>query len=89
MPTPETEITTHFFYGHARLFQTDSKEMDEVYRRDFFRIFMEDVAIVEAQQAAMDQAPSRAQIDINVDAPGLAMRALLRERIAAESRAGV
>ena len=85
-PTPETETTTHLFYGHPRLFQTDSAEMDEVYRRDFLRIFMEDVTIVEAQQMSMDKAPSEEWVDINVDAPGLAMRAMLGERIAAEAR---
>ena len=83
-PTPETATTTHFFYAHARLFKTGSAEMDEFYRRDFYRIFMEDVAIVEAQQVSLDRAPAVEWIDINVDAPGLAMRALLRERIAAE-----
>jgi phenylpropionate dioxygenase-like ring-hydroxylating dioxygenase large terminal subunit len=85
MPTPETETTTHFFYGHARYFQTDSEEMDEIYRRDFYKIFMEDVSMVEAQQATMDLAPHKEWIDINVDAPGIAMRNLLRERIAAEA----
>jgi vanillate O-demethylase monooxygenase subunit len=85
LPTPETETTTHFFYGHARLFHTASAEMDEVYRRDFLRIFMEDVTIVEAQQAALDRG-ARPWIDINVDAPGIAMRNLLRDRIAAEAR---
>ncbi len=83
-PTPETATTTHFFYAHARFFETGSAAMDEVYRRDFYRIFMEDVAIVEAQQAALDRNPAAEWIDINVDAPGLAMRALLRERIAGE-----
>ena len=86
-PTPETATTTHFFYAHARLFGTDSAEMDEIYRRDFYRIFMEDVAIVEAQQASLDRAGSVDWIDINVDAPGLAMRALLREALAAEAAA--
>ena len=84
MPTPETETTTHFFYGHARFFQTDSAEMDEIYRRDFYKIFMEDVTVVEAQQAAMNLSPDRKWVDINVDAPGIAMRKLLGERIAAE-----
>ena len=84
-PTPETATSTHFFYAHARFFKTDSAAMDEVYRRDFYRIFMEDVAIVEAQQAALDRDPDARWIDINVDAPGLAMRALLRESIAAEA----
>ncbi|NQU71980.1 MAG: hypothetical protein HQ514_15610, partial [Rhodospirillales bacterium] len=79
------ETTTHFFYGHARYFQTDSEEMDEIYRRDFYKIFMEDVSIVEAQQVTIDLAPDKEWIDINVDAPGIAMRNLLRERIAAEA----
>jgi phenylpropionate dioxygenase-like ring-hydroxylating dioxygenase large terminal subunit len=85
VPTPETETTTHFFYGHARVFKTASAEMDEVYRRDFLRIFMEDVTVVEAQQAALDRAPGMKWVDINVDAPGIAMRNLLGERIAAEA----
>ena len=86
-PTPETATTTHFFYAHARLFKTGSAAMDEIYRRDFYRIFMEDVAIVEAQQASLDRNGGADTIDINVDAPGLAMRALVRERIAAEAAA--
>jgi phenylpropionate dioxygenase-like ring-hydroxylating dioxygenase large terminal subunit len=84
VPTPETATTTHFFYGHARLFKTDSEEVDAVYRRNFYKIFKEDVDVIEAQQAAIDRAPDRTWIDINVDAPGLAMRALLRRRIEEE-----
>lgn len=87
VPTPETETTTHFFYGHARYFQIDSDEMDEVYRRELFKIFMEDVSVMEAQQAALDLMPQNRWVDINVDAPGIAMRNLLRDRIAAEVRA--
>jgi vanillate O-demethylase monooxygenase subunit len=86
VPTPETERTTHFFYGHARFFKIDSAEIDEVYRRDLYKIFMEDVAVMEAQQAAMDRAPDRPWVDVNGDAPGLAMRKLVRERIEAEAR---
>ncbi len=85
VPTPETENTSHFFYGHARCFQTDSAEMDEVYRRDFLKVFMEDVVILEAQQTAMDLAPDSRWVDINVDAPGIAMRNLVRDNIAAEA----
>ena len=84
VPTPETETTCHFFYGHARCFQTDSEAMDEVYRRDFYRVFMEDVVIMEAQQTSMDLAPDKKWVDINADAPGIAMRNLLRDRVTAE-----
>lgn len=89
VPTPETETTTHFFYAHPRLFKTDSEEMDEVYRRDFYRVFMEDVVIMEAQQRVIDRDPERPMVDINVDAPGLAVRRMLRERIEAEQAVGL
>ena len=82
--TPETETTCHFFYAHPRLFATDSDEMDEVYRRDFYKVFMEDVVIMEAQQKNRDREPARGFIDINVDSPALTVRRMLRDRIADE-----
>ena len=42
---------------------------------------------MEAQQDAIDRDPEKPWIDINVDAPALAMRALLAEHIAAENGA--
>ena len=48
-------------------------------------VFMEDVEMMEAQQAAIERDPERALIDINVDAPALAMRSLVAGRIAAEN----
>ena len=84
-PTPETETTTHFFYSHARLFLIDDAEFDDVFRRNLYRIFMEDVVIMEAQQTSMDRALDKAWLDINGDAPGIAIRSLLADRIAAEA----
>ncbi len=86
--TPETATTSHQFYAHPRMFALDSAEIDEVYRVDFKRVFMEDVELMEAQQEAIDRDPERPLVDINVDAPALAMRALVAERIAAENGAG-
>jgi vanillate O-demethylase monooxygenase subunit len=86
--TPETATTTHQFYAHPRMFARDSAEIDEVYRVQFKRVFMEDVEIMEAQQDSIDRDPERPLVDINVDAPGLAVRALITERIAAENGAG-
>ncbi len=85
--TPETATTTHQFYAHPRMFALDSAEMDEVYRVEFKRVFLEDVEMMEAQQGAIDRDPEKPWIDINVDAPALAMRALLAEHIAAENGA--
>ena len=51
---------------------------------DFRRVFGEDIAVMEAQQRVNDALPGAPGIDINVDAPPLAMRRLLSERMKAE-----
>lgn len=86
-PTPETASATHYFYAHARSFRLDDPEADRVFRDDFTRVFLEDKAVLEAQQAAMSRAPGAPTIDINADAPGIQLRKLLREMIAAEAGA--
>ena len=58
--------------------------MDEIFRTEFTRIFLEDVAIMEKQQASIDRLPKATQIEINVDAPAVAFRNTLRQHIAAE-----
>lgn len=83
-PTPETETTTHYFYQHARGFHVDDPEWDEIYRTQFTEVFLEDKAVLEAQQASMSRTPGAPEIDINDDAPGLAIRRALRAAIAAE-----
>ncbi len=84
-PTPETATTTHHFYAHSRLFQIDSAAMDEIYRTDFTRVFLQDLTIMEAQQRRGDEMPDAPVVDLNVDAPALRMRALLKEKIAAQA----
>ena len=54
----------------------------------FLATFLEDVDILEAQQASLDRDPDRPLIDLNVDAPGLAARRVLADRIAAEQSPG-
>ena len=50
----------------------------------FLMTFMEDVGILEAQEASLMRDPDRPLIDLNVDAPGLAARRMVEERLAAE-----
>ena len=83
-PTPETETTTHYFYQHARGFEVDNAEWDEIYRTQFTEVFLEDKVILEAQQESMSRQPDGGQIDINDDAPCIAVRRALRALIAAE-----
>lgn len=86
-PTPETETSTHYFYQHARRFEIDNPDWDEVFRTQYTEVFHEDKVVLEAQQASMDRARGAPAIDINDDGPGLAVRRALRAAIAAEQGA--
>ena len=83
-PTPETETSTHYFYARARRFAQESAEMDEIFRTQFDAVFIEDKEVLEAQQRRTGTESGIAQIDINVDAPGIAVRTMLRTAIAKE-----
>ena len=85
--TPETETTSFQFYAHPRFFRKDDPKMDEIFRNDFTRIFLEDVGVMEKQQEMMSSKPDAPQIDINVDAPSMAFRTVLIDRIADEQNA--
>jgi vanillate monooxygenase len=83
--TPETASTSFMFYVQARNFARDNQTLTTRVVADFRRVFLEDIAVMEAQQRVNDAMPEAATIDVNVDAPPLAMRRLLAERIAAEA----
>jgi vanillate O-demethylase monooxygenase subunit len=82
--TPETERTTHYFWSSSRNFRLDDAQVDAVQAaiRD---TFLEDVAMVEAQQRAIEAFPGAPAIDISADAPTIQARRLLEEMIAAET----
>ena len=83
-PTPETETTTHYFYQHARGFEVDNPAWDEIYRTQFTEVFLEDKIILEAQQESIIRYPGAVMIDINDDAPCIAISKALRAAILAE-----
>ena len=85
--TPETAGSSFMFYAQARNFALDDAGLSRRLVEDFRRVFGEDVAVMEAQQRANEASPDAPSIDINVDAPPLAMRRLMRELIAAEDGA--
>ena len=88
-PTPETETTTHYFYAHARHFGIDDDEIEEAYRTRFTQVFLEDKAVLEAQQRSMTMKPGAPMVDINIDAPSIATRGMLSELIDKENAPSV
>lgn len=86
--TPETERTTHYFWGLPRSFKLDDTEMTEMLRMGVHRTFEEDRAIVEAQQRILDRVSldTRTVYTKADQAPGRA-RSMVNAMIAREQRA--
>jgi phenylpropionate dioxygenase-like ring-hydroxylating dioxygenase large terminal subunit len=80
-PTPETERTTHYYFGFVRGFDLDDPAMEEMFSVGMVKVFHEDVAILEAQQRMNDMKPDAKRISINVDATPTAARRMLDEWI--------
>ena len=83
-PTPETDTSCHYFYAHARNFGIDDPEVQKTFQTQFTNVFLEDKFVLEGQQRMMSLKPGGGEIDINSDAPGIAMRNMLSELIDAE-----
>ena len=84
-PTPETETSTFYFYGHARDFRTNDADWAGNMFADFMATFFEDVVVLEPQQKSMSLDPAASTVDLNVDAPGIAARRMVREAIGREA----
>ena len=65
--TPETETTTHYFYGQAHDFDVNNPKTTEMIMNQITTAFLEDQAIFEAQQKNILLAPKAPQVDINAD----------------------
>ena len=87
-PTPETDTSTFYFYGHVWDFRLDDDTWKQEMYDGFLQTFLEDVAILEAQQQSIDRDPERGWIDLAVDAPSLTARRQLEARIGLEAENG-
>lgn len=74
-PTPETEHTSHYFFGFVRNFGLHDPEMEKIFALDMVKVFNEDFPVLEAQQRNLDEQVQK--ININVDAAPMAARRML------------
>ncbi|HLI20474.1 MAG TPA: aromatic ring-hydroxylating dioxygenase subunit alpha [Stellaceae bacterium] len=84
--TPETETTTHYFWAQAHNFGIDDPTLTELIYRQVHTAFLEDLAVIQAQQQNMTLLNGRlpAQMDFNQDAGGLQARRILDAILAGE-----
>src|SRR5262245_20239423 len=82
-PTPETDRTTHYFFGFVRNFGLNDPEKERLFAEGMVQVFNEDIPVLEAQQRNMHSGASR--IDIAVDAAPLAARRMLEAMLRKEA----
>jgi phenylpropionate dioxygenase-like ring-hydroxylating dioxygenase large terminal subunit len=90
--TPETETTSHYFWGQAHDWDVHNHATTDMLVEQITTAFLEDVAVLEAQQRNMTIRPGAPQIDINADSGLIQARRILdciygEEQAAAAARA--
>ncbi len=75
--TPETATSAHYFWADAHNFSLDRPAVTDLLFEQVLEAFMEDKAVLEAQQAALARSPGWVGVDINGDAGGLEARRIL------------
>ena len=82
--TPETEKTAHYFYAQAYNFKLDQRWIADLVRSQVTKAFLEDMAMIKAQQQNMDLGPSPV-VNLGQDKAWLAMRQIV-DRLIKEER---
>ncbi|HXP30214.1 MAG TPA: aromatic ring-hydroxylating dioxygenase subunit alpha [Stellaceae bacterium] len=88
--TPETERSTHYFWGLPRHFAQDDHELDDLLERAIVKTFNEDRGMLEAQQQvleehALDERTLLADCDAGPSRARSIIARLMREEAAARA----
>ena len=86
--TPETETTSHYFWGMARNFETSDAGFTKRFQLQQGNVFAEDVEVLEAQQRSVDRNPGLKLRAYAIDQGGVKAR-LVIERLRKAEAAGV
>jgi phenylpropionate dioxygenase-like ring-hydroxylating dioxygenase large terminal subunit len=84
--TPETEITSHYFWGQAHDFDVKNTDLTQKIFEQIQTAFLEDVEVFSAQQQNLNIYSNPPQVDINADAGVLQARRVI-DRIHGEEQA--
>jgi vanillate O-demethylase monooxygenase subunit len=83
--TPETGKTAHYFFAQAYNFKLDEGWVSDTLRTQIHDIFLEDMAIIRAQQQNMDLGASQVQ-NLAQDRAWVAMRQIVQRLIQEEQQ---
>ncbi len=85
--TPETERSTHYFWGQAHSFDVKNENITNLVFDTVMTAFLEDKAIFEAQQRIIDMNPDANRINLAGDVGGVAATDIISRKIAEEAAA--
>jgi phenylpropionate dioxygenase-like ring-hydroxylating dioxygenase large terminal subunit len=83
--TPETEKTAHYFYAQAYNFKLDQRWISDLVKAQVTRAFLEDMAMIKAQQINMDLGPVPV-VNLGQDKAWVAMRQIVARLASEESQ---
>ena len=83
--TPETEKTAHYFFAQAYNFKLDQQWISDLLRVQVRDIFLQDMAMVKAQQVNMDLGPSPV-VNLGQDKAWVAMRQIVDRMVREEQQ---
>jgi vanillate O-demethylase monooxygenase subunit len=75
--TPESETTSHYFWGMARNFDIDDPGFTARFKKQQGGVFLEDVAILEAQQRSILANPGLKLKAFSIDTGGVRARQVI------------
>jgi phenylpropionate dioxygenase-like ring-hydroxylating dioxygenase large terminal subunit len=81
--TPATATTCTYFWGSARTLDIDNDEAFDRLTAMQGQVFLEDVAVLEAQQRQIDRLPDRPLRAFSVDSGGVRARLMLQRLLKA------
>jgi vanillate O-demethylase monooxygenase subunit len=83
--TPETGKTAHYFYAQAYNFKLDQRWVSDLVRSQVTKAFLEDMAMIKAQQVNMDLGASPVT-NLGQDKAWIAMRQIVDRLIKEEQQ---
>jgi phenylpropionate dioxygenase-like ring-hydroxylating dioxygenase large terminal subunit len=80
--TPETDKSTHYFWGMARDFDTSDAGFTARFKNAQSGVFLEDLDVFEAQQKSIDANPDLKLRSYNIDEGGVRARTIIKRMMA-------
>jgi len=84
--TPETGKSAHYFFAQAYNFKLGERWISDMLKTQVHNIFLEDMAMIRAQQQNMDLGPSPV-VNLGQDKAWVAMRGIVQRLVSEEQQA--